>query len=417
MPDLSWWQWALIIIIGYGVFTQIIETIQAKSNLIEKAELKKREAIASEKKALENKEKAKLKKEEAKVESQKTEQRRIQQRQFFLNKISQLAEKSPDVIEAKGNNKVRNWFGAVYAEVQSLFDNYNEEMLKKKKNPALKAAQQVKATNKEKKELNQKLKVLEYQLKTYEQYFPIIEDFKDYILEEGDSFIIQSDGSIGNDDDIDPSKKFLSPEEFKALPLDQKNQLALERYLNRNHSKLEIGRFYERYLGYLYEQEGWVVKFKGIIDGFDDLGRDLVCKKGNEILIIQAKNWSRKKIIREKYIYQHFATTTHFRLTEKIRKKDNVKSVFISTIDYSDMAKKVAKALDVELKTVKFDKDYPMIKCNINPTTNEKIFHLPFDQQYDKIIIGNNEGESYQKTVADAVNLGFRRAYRYRGPA
>ena len=32
---------------------------------------------------------------------------------------------------------------------------------------------------------------LEYQLKTYEEYFPIIEDLKDYILED-DSFLLNN---------------------------------------------------------------------------------------------------------------------------------------------------------------------------------------------------------------------------------
>ena len=119
----------------------------------------------------------------------------------------------------------------------------------------------------------------------------------------------------------------------------------------------------------------------------------------------------------KKYIYQHFATTTHYQLTEKLNKKTKVTPMFYATIDYSDMAKKVAKALKVEIKTQKLKKNYPMIKCNINPGTKEKIYHLPFDQQYDKIIIGNNPGESYALAVKDAIKKGFRRAFRYRGPA
>ena len=81
------------------------------------------------------------------------------------------------------------------------------------------------------------------------------------------------------------------------------------------------------------------------------------------------------------------------------------------------MAKKVSKALNIQIKTEKLKKDYPMIKCNINPSTKEKIYHLPFDQQYDKVIIGNNPGELYMKTVTEATKKGFRRAFRYRGPA
>ena len=188
-------------------------------------------------------------------------------------------------LDLKGNKKGRAWFASMYAEVQSLLDNHRAEYLRWKKHPSYKGADIVKEVKKDKRELNKKLKVLEYELKTYEQYFPIIEDFKDYILED-DSFLIQDDGSVGQDKDFDPAQKFLKPEEFKKLPTNKKNQLALDRYLNKTHSKLEIGRFYERYIGHLYEKDGWIVKFFGIIEGFDDLGRDLICKKGNEIHIV-----------------------------------------------------------------------------------------------------------------------------------
>ena len=335
----------------------------------------------------------------------------------LINNLIKKADKSiQSEAKNKGNKKARAWFGALYAETQSLLDNYRSNLLRYKKRPSLKGAEQVREVKKEKRELNKKLKILEYQLKTYEQYFPIIEDFKDYILED-DTFLIKSDGSVSQDEDYDPVQKFLKPEEFKKLPIDRKNQLALDRYLNKTHTKLEIGRFYERYIGYLYEQEDWIVKFFGIIEGFDDLGRDLICTKGNEIHIVQTKNWSKYKIIREKYLYQHFATTIHYQLQEKISKKVKVKPIFYATIDFSDMAKKVSKALNIQIKTEKLKKDYPMIKCNINPSTKEKIYHLPFDQQYDKVIIGNNPGELYVKTVAEATKKGFRRAFRYRGPA
>ncbi len=59
--------------------------------------------------------------------------------------------------------------------------------------------------------------------------------------------------------------------------------------------------------------------------------------------------------------------------------------------------------------------DYPMIKCNINRNTGERIYHLPFDQQYDKCIINPAEGEFYAKTVKEAEENGFRRAMRWRG--
>lgn len=358
---------------------------------------------------LSNKGKA-IRKEIAEIERDKIE------RKTLIENFSRISEDNLiNDDDTQGNKKVRKWASTMYAEVKGLLDDYRADYLKYKKRPSLKGAEIVKEVKKEKRELLKELKYLEYQLKTYEEYFPIIEDLKDYILED-DSFLLNL-GDKNLDEEVDPAQKFLKPEEFKKLNASQKNQLALDRYKKRKHSNLEIGRIYERFLGYIYEKEGWVVKFTGIIEGFDDLGRDLICTKGNEIHIVQAKNWSKFKIIREKYLYQHFATTTHYKLQNLISKKNKVVPVFFSTIDFSDMAKKVAKALNIKIKTLKLDWDYPMIKCNINPQSKEKIYHLPFDQQYDKIIIGNNEGECYVYTVAQATAKGFRRAFRYRGPA
>ena len=55
-----------------------------------------------------------------------------------------------------------------------------------------------------------------------------------------------------------------------------------------------------------------------------------------------------------------------------------------------------------------------MIKCNINTNTEERIYHLPFDQQYDKIKI-DKPGEFYAMTVKEAEEKGFRRAKRWLG--
>jgi len=66
------------------------------------------------------------------------------------------------------------------------------------------------------------------------------------------------------------------------------------------------------YVGYLYEQQGYSVEYKGIIDGFDDLGRDIIAQKGNEVCIIQCKYWAQYKEIREPHIFQLFGTTMEY---------------------------------------------------------------------------------------------------------
>lgn len=88
--------------------------------------------------------------------------------------------------------------------------------------------------------------------------------------------------------------------------------------------------------------------------------------------------------------------------------------VFVTTTNISNTAMRFAKKLGVKVIIMEYNDDFPRIKCNINQSTNEKIYHLPFDQQYDTTKI-EHEGEFYARTVREAVSKGFRRAYRWTG--
>jgi hypothetical protein len=48
-------------------------------------------------------------------------------------------------------------------------------------------------------------------------------------------------------------------------------------------------------------------------------------------------------------------------------------------------------------------------------TTGENIYHLPFDQMYDATVVHTERGEFYARTVEEAEQAGFRRAFRWRG--
>jgi hypothetical protein len=91
-----------------------------------------------------------------------------------------------------------------------------------------------------------------------------------------------------------------------------------------------------------------------------------------------------------------------------------VTAVFAASTALSPEALVVSQHLGVVVRSEQL-KRYPMIKCNISPATEERIYHLPFDQQYDKVVIGNVPGEFFAETVAQAENAGFRRAFRWRG--
>jgi len=155
------------------------------------------------------------------------------------------------------------------------------------------------------------------------------------------------------------------------------------------------------------------------VKGYEDLGRDLICKRDGKTYIVQAKCWAAEKLIREKHIFQLFGTTQLYlmnNLGEGLFHPD-VRAIFVTTTSLSPVARQAAEWLKIEVRdNVALDKTYPMIKCNINQATKERIYHLPFDQQYDRTRILPALGELYARTVEKAESKGFRRAYRHVGP-
>ncbi len=227
-------------------------------------------------------------------------------------------------------------------------------------------------------------------------------------------------------DNDDPVKIIIGNLKYSSLNSQERNQLALDIYL-RSRTKWQIGRDYERYIGFIYESEGFDVSYQGIIEGYEDLGRDLICKKGDSVKVVQCKCWSKHKVIREKHINQLYGTTIKYMIDQGISLKKNynnslfpifesevkITPVFITSTEYSQVAISFANALGVELIEKKKLDDYPMIKCNTSQN-GERIYHLPFDQQYDNTKI-NKQGCFYVATVAEAEEKGFRRAYRWTG--
>lgn len=88
--------------------------------------------------------------------------------------------------------------------------------------------------------------------------------------------------------------------------------------------------------------------------------------------------------------------------------------VFYTSTKLSETAKSFADSLNIEVHEEVPLKIYPMIKCNISQRTGERIYHLPFDQQYDNIKI-DPPNEFIALTVAEAHAAGFRRAFRWHG--
>lgn len=301
----------------------------------------------------------------------------------------------------------RTWLAEFMAEAEHSIDNRDFTM-RYKSHPARKSADTVRDIKREKRELTLRVKLLEYQLKSYEEYFPQLADYREQILNE-DLALAEGGDNENVLDEIDPVRKYISRADWERLSPATRNQRALDAYIARQKTHWEIGRAYERYLGYLREKAGWNVTYHGALFGLADFGRDLVCEIEDRVEIVQAKRWGHEKFIRENHVFQLFGTTLHFRLGHSEKR---VTAVLATTAPLSPEAELAAELLEVRVERTPMTFDYPMIKCNINRATGEKIYHLPFDQMYDRTVI-RNPGELYVKTTREAERAGFRRAWRH----
>lgn len=313
------------------------------------------------------------------------------------------------------------YFSELIADYRKLFYFRVAEELKTKKRPALKASEQVSALSKKLHTIEKKYLVLKYQLDAYSKVFPWITEFEQITLDD-----IETLTHTAQDTSSERSylSTYLSPKEYNSLSRTEKYQLALDRYKQKPKSNWQIGIEFERYIGYLYESKGYKVTYYGAKKGLEDLGRDLIAYKGSKIVVIQCKYWKKEKTIHEKHIFQLFGTMFALNIEQhkgndkltfedEALKFDDVSGVFITTASLSDTARLYAEKLNIQVQeNIDYDKDYPCIKCNISKT-GEKIYHLPFDQQYDNIVINTQKGECYAHTIQEAEELGFRHALKW----
>lgn len=299
-----------------------------------------------------------------------------------------------------------------YEEFFDLQDRQLIDFLKYKKTPALSASEIVKEYGKIRREAIRDKKIAENLVKYYEELAPFLLEYKEEVEIPTDEDI-QMLLSYSEEEREDEVTHYLTKEEFRKLSVTEKNQLALDRFWKRRKSKWLIGILYERYIGYLFEEKGYSVNYHGIEKGLEDRTRDLICKKGKETILIQCKNWSEYRTIYDKHIFQFFGSVFQY---QHENPNEKVKGIFYTSTKLSDLAKAFAKELKIELQErCKFDIQYPSIKCNISKKNGEKIYHLPFDQKYDKVQIEKNRGEFYCQTVSEAEKAGFRRAKRWMG--
>ena len=259
-------------------------------------------------------------------------------------------------------------------------------------------------------------KYKEYQYK-YDYLISLFPEIQEYI----DGNVVQNAVEDVSAEYEDRREKYLSKEEWSQLSETEKTQLALDRYNERRkRTNAQVGRDYEEYIAYLFRKQlrGCEVIMFGEQRGLSDLGRDLIVRYKDKAYIVQCKRWSVDKEIKEKHIMQLFGTTIEYCLD--VKKKGihpweivgkTIIPVFVTTAQLSETARRFAEKLSVTV-AIEPNGDYPQIKCNVG-REGEKIYHLPFDQQYNKVIIEPEKGEFMAWTVEEAEQRGFRRAKKY----
>ncbi len=369
---------------------------------------------------IDNIKKKKLDKVKAILEQQKIE---FEQRELFIKYKQEVKVSLDTLLREKAQGFP--WLATAIAEYYENYDKIFASYLETKKRPAFIQAERIKEIAKEKKLFKKEFQTTKYIIEYYETLFPWLREYVGFNSDE----LIKAIYSENLSEEEDPVSFYITKSEFNNLSVTERNQRALDRYWNRDKDPWQIGRDYERYIGYLYEIKGFKVQYHGIEKGKEDLGRDLICSKGDQIEIVQCKYWSNQKGIpvRENHITQLYGTTIKYFLDHKrsnqrihvdlfpeLLKQSNIVPVLATTTDLSTTAKEFATVLGINVNNILMDNNYPCIKCNINFQTNEHIYHLPFDQQYDNTMIDTSKGERWAKTVKEAESFGFRRAWRWK---
>ncbi len=306
------------------------------------------------------------------------------------------------------------------ARIQEERDDKEAKYLETKKWPAWKAAQHVREARAEARQARKELNVAFNHVDLYEALAPWLLEYTKWSLDElieamRDDEKAKASAERGED----PARQYVPNPEWRKLSTSERNQLALDRYCDpkRKRTPWAAGVQYERYVGYRYEKSGFSVKYYGALRGRKDLGIDLICENEQSTRVVQCKRLSPDKQlpVRENAIAQIFGSAEFYRMCSESTK--SVRAILVTTFQLSEEARRFAEHLNVAIEEFFELKPYPMIKCNVSRVDGEKIYHLPMDQQYDNVIVGDREGEFYAWTVKEAEHAGFRRAFRWKGSA
>jgi hypothetical protein len=175
------------------------------------------------------------------------------------------------------------WLASAIADFHALEAERDAKILDTKKHPAVKAADEVREHGRKRRDAELNFRVMRYRVEYYEKLFPWIIE---YVGDDVPDIAVDLSASLAEPTD-DPVKHWLNDSEYQNLSIVEKNQLALDRWRLSKKTRWQIGRDYERFIGYKYETLGYDVAFTGAIDGLQDMGRDVIARRGSELHVIQ----------------------------------------------------------------------------------------------------------------------------------
>lgn len=406
--NYPFWSIAFIIIIGCILYFKIlnyfeklineksteIKKLKDKNIEISKAFNSSREEIQSLQKNYLILESSLKQKYEKNVANLKLTEKEIEKKNMELEVIKSLSEYN-----------LNKTMKAFYEEYTNNILSDFQKFFKYKKNPSIKASNFIDEIKKEYSQVLKENKELKLQLS---EYAPEIEDqatdaeppkIKDYEIKDSEC------------------------ENWENFTYCEKLDFYLKKYKEKYKKKQKIGFEFERYCGYFLENKGYKVKYNGILNGLNDGGIDLIVEKDDKIIYVQCKYWSLTKFIRENSISQLFGSAFEFELKkgksmlEIMGDIQDKKLIFLimTKTKLSDEAKKFCELLKVKYKeNIEIDYDnYPMVKLIDG---EDKIFYLPTDFMYDKIIY-NSTFKKYGRamTCKEAEEKGYRHCYKWKG--
>jgi hypothetical protein len=287
---------------------------------------------------------------------------------------------------------------------------------------APKTADEIKRQCSEKtKEYLSNFKKAQYCVDFYEKLFPHI---KEYLGCNLDDWLNSPESETTNDEqneEIDPliTQNYIPQIEYNKLSNTERNKLGLKRViegLERANSPFQIGYKYERICGHEFEKNGYIVNYNGVAKGKLDCGIDLICKRDEEIVLIQCKARSEKKNskIHQNTISQFLGDCLIYCQKENL-KTSNIKAIIMINYESLDDEAKDAietfkKIIHIEIQIIEMQSlfEIPMIKANMESL----IYHLYCDLSFRQMNAMNGKNKCF-KTIEDAENQGYRRSYKY----